>query len=180
MAVPQPGDFCCKPMAGAGGAGISIGQWLDGGGLEFYDHAEVYVGGSDNKGPFGYTVSAYPNGIGRRALPCEPAKLPGSIWSSGLLVLTQAQREGVVAWSLAHQDIRYSFLDYGALALHRLGVKDPALQRYIRSTGHMQCAYYTDTAYSVNDVHLFTDGRWEGYVAPWMLARALQNLIVTV
>jgi hypothetical protein len=167
------------PVCGPVGFGISVGQFLDGDRWSDYRHAEVYVGKADAAGPFGYTVSAYPDGKGKRALPCPAAQLPGSIWSSGLIDLTGTQRTGIVAWAMEHQDVSYSFADYGALALHRLGMNDPGLQRYIKSTRKMICGYYTDRAYSVNEVHLF-DGRWEGFVTPGDLADLLRSRIRVV
>ena len=180
MAQPRPGDFCCIPVSGPVGFGISLGQWLDGDRWSDYRHTEIYVGRADADGPFGYTVSTYPSGPGKRALPCAPAKLPGSLWSSGLIDLTGVQRVGITEWALAHQDVRYSFLDYAALTLHGLGISDPALQRYIAATSHMICAQYVDKGYAVNGVKLFTDERWNGYVKPGDLAQLLQSRIQVV
>jgi hypothetical protein len=171
------GDFCCVPVSGPVGFGITLGQYLDGDRFQFYDHTEVYVGQADGAGPYGYTVSTYPGGSGKRALPCPADLLPGSLWSSGLFDLTGTQRAGIAGWALAHQDTEYSFLDYGAIVLHGLGMKDPALQRYIASTHHQICSQFCDSAYDVNGVHLFADGRWPGFVKPGDLAQLLQDLI---
>jgi hypothetical protein len=171
---PRPGDFCCVPVSGPVGVGITVGQWLDGDRFQFYDHAEIYVGKADAAGPFGYTVSTYPAGGGKRALPCAAWELPGSLWSSGLIDLTGAQRTGITAWAVQHQDVRYSFADYGALALHMMHVPAPGLREYIASTKHQICSQYVDTAYRLNGVQLFGDGRWPGYVKPGDLARMLQ------
>lgn len=158
--------------------GITIGQYLDGDRFQFYDHTEIYVGRADAAGPFGYTVSTYPNGQGKKALPCQPAALPGSLWSSGLIDLTGTQRTGITGWALAHQDVGYSFIDYGALVLHAMHLNAGWLRGYIDSTRHMICSQYTDAAYAANGVHLFDDGRWPGYVKPGDLARLLQALLV--
>lgn len=180
MARPRPGDFCCVPVCGPVGFGISAGQFLDGDRWSDYRHAEVYVGKADAAGPFGYTVSAYPGGKGKVALPCPAARLPGSLWSSGLIDLTGTQRTGITAWAMEHQAVAYSFADYGALALRRLGLQDPGLRRYIMATRKMICGYYTDRAYSVNGVHLFGDGRWEGFVTPGDLAGLLLSRVRVV
>lgn len=156
------------------GLGISVGQWLDGDRFSFYDHTEVYVGKADAAGPYGYTVSTYPDGKGKRALPCPPQELPGSLWSSGLVDLTGTQRTGITSWVMARQDVRYGFLDYGALALHAAHLNPPGLRKFIESTGTMICSQYTDAAYLANSVHLFGDGRWQGYVKPGDLAGLLQ------
>ena len=122
LAVPQPGDFCCIPVAGGFGTAIEVGQFLAGDRFQPYDHAEVYVGQPDAAGPHGYTYSAYPDNLtyptgGKRALPCPPAQLPGAIWSSGIIALTAAQRAGITGWCQAHPAVPYSWADYGALGL---------------------------------------------------------------
>jgi hypothetical protein len=177
LTVPRIADFCCVPVSGPVGIGITVGQWLDGDRWQFYDHTEIYVGRADAAGPYGYTVATYPNGGGKRALPCPPVKLPGSLWSSGLFDLTGTQRADIVEWALEYQDTRYSFLDYGALVLHGLGLSDPALQRYIQSTRHMICSQCVDAAYTAAGVALFDDGRWPGYVKPGDLAGLLEGKI---
>lgn len=176
VAQPRPGDFCCVPICGPVGFGISVAQWLAGDRFSHYDHTEVYVGQADKAGPFGYTVSAYPGGHGRVALPCAPAQLPGSLWSSGLIDLSGTQRLGIVDWAVAHQDVGYSALDYLALDLHWLHIPAPGLRAYIKSTGHMICSWFTDASYLYGGaVHLFDDRRWEGYVKPGDLAGLLQQ-----
>jgi hypothetical protein len=161
------------------GLGITVGQWLDGDAFQFYDHTEIYIGKADAAGPYGYTVSAYPDGHGKRPLPCPSWQLPGSLWSSGLVDLTGAQRTGITAWAMAHQDTTYSFLDYGALALHALHVPAPGLREFIKSTGHMICGQWTDAGYRFGgEVQLFDDKRWEGYVKPGDLAKLLQARLV--
>lgn len=180
VAVPQPGDFVCVPISGPVGLGITIGQWLDGDRFQFYDHTEIYIGQADEAGPNGYTVSMYPGGHGKRALPCPPVHLPGSLWSSGLIPLTSAQREGIVAWALAHQNVSYSFLDYGALILHAMHIPFPGLREYINSTHHMICSWFVTADFLANGVQLFDKQRWEGYVKPGDLAKLLESKLASV
>lgn len=157
---PRPGDFRVVPVGGWGGLGIEVGQFANGEGWTRHDHAEVYLGD-------GQTASAYPGGGGIRSY----VEVAGAVWSSGVIPLTDEQRIGIVGWCREHPDVGYSGLDYLALTLHRLGSGDPALRRYIASTGHMICSAYTDAAYNHGGgVHLFQDGRWEGYVTPAALA----------
>ncbi len=182
LAPPAPGDFCCVPVSGGVGLGIEIGQWLDGDKFQPYDHAEIFVGQADTAGPYGYTVSAYPdngkNGrTGRRPLPCPPAELPGSLWSSGLIALTDAERQAIIAWAMDHQRMGYSFLDYAALAAHAAHLDLPWLQSYIGSTRRMICSQFVDADYAAAGVHLFDDGRWPGYCKPADLAQLLQELM---
>jgi hypothetical protein len=188
LAEPQPGDFCCIPVAGQFGLVIEAGEFLAetlervrGAKLQPYDHAEVYVGQADEHGPHGYTYSAYPNngqpGItGKRALPGPAALLPGSLWSSGIIKLTGAQRSGIIGWCAEHPCVSYSWPDYGAIALRALRIPAPGLRAYIASTDSMICSYYTDAAWNRGGgVHLFDDGRWEGFVTPGDLAVLLQS-----
>lgn len=180
LAVPEPGDFCCVPVSGAFGAGIEVGEFLAArlqhqpAELRPYDHAEIYVGQADAAGPHGYTYSAYPDRRGKKPLPCPPAELPGSVWSSGLYLLTPAQRQGIVSWCEAHPSVSYSWLDYDAIAAHALHLPIPGLRGYIASDGHYICSQYTDTGWlEGGGIHLFNDGRWPGYVTPWDLADLL-------
>ena len=132
----------------------------------------------DEAGPHGYTCSAYPdNGTGgktgKRPLPCPPAQLPSSIWSSGIIELTTSQRDGTVAWCEAHPCVTYSWPDYGAIAAHALHLPVPGLKAFIVSTDSMICSQYVDSAYADTGVHLFSDDRWPGYVTPGDLAGLL-------
>lgn len=186
LAEPKPGDFCCVQISGDVGKAIEVGQFLAAklqhqpGELLNYEHAEVYAGQADTLGPFGYTYSAYPSngqqgGLDcKRALPCPPAQLPGSLWSSGIIPLTDAQRAAIVQWCEGHVSVGYSFLDYDAIAMHALHLPVPGLKRFIATTKHMICSQYTDSALSLGGgVRVFTDQRWPGYVTPWDLADLL-------
>lgn len=187
----QPGDFACVPISGGIGLGIEIGQWLlalahgwprtRARKMRPYDHAEIYIGEADANALYGYTISAYPGNdkpgrSGRRALPCPPAELPGAIWSSSLIPLTPAQRDGIVAWAQAHARVPYSFLGYLAIAAHALRLPIPGLRAYIARHAHLLCSQFCDADYAANGVHLFTDQRWPGYVDPLMLADLLLTL----
>lgn len=190
VAEVLPGDFCCVPISGFAGLGIEAGQWLLAlahgwprariRAMRPYDHAEIYTGQADASAPYGYTVSAYPGNdrpgrSGRRALPCPPAELPGALWSSGLIPLTQAQRDGIVSWALGHDRVPYSFLGYLAIAAHALRLPVPGLRRLIARRARLLCSQFTDAAYADSGVHLFS-GVWPGYVDPLQLADYLLAL----
>lgn len=179
MPDPRPGDFALVSVHGRVGVLISFGEWLDGDGFSHFDHAEVYVGQPDDAGPYGYTVSAYPDGDGRKPLPCPAADLPGALWSTGIIALTQDDRDAIVAWCLANEHVRYGWLDYLALAAHRLRLPVPGLRRYIGRSGRMICSQLTDYAYGQAGVYLFTDGRWPGFCTPADLARCLEEMRAT-
>lgn len=167
---PQPGDFRVVPVSGWAGLGIEVGQFLNREGWSHHDHAEVYLGEIYGDGKF-YTASSYSSGSGLRLLDGTPSADDGTVWSSGVIELTIEQRAGITGWCLSHLDVGYSWTTYVALALHRFGINDPALRRSIAATKHMICSAYVDAAYNYGgDVHLFQDGRWEGYVTPGDLA----------
>ena len=156
-------------MSGGFGTAIEAGQFLaellqgQPAYLRAYDHAEVYVGQPDEAGPHGYTYSAYPdNGsadgrTGKRPLPCPPAQVPGSIWCSGIIELTQAQRDAIIAWCEAHPDVSYSWPDYGAIAAHALHVPVPGLKAYIKSAQHVDMQPVHGRCLCGGGVHLFQD-----------------------
>jgi len=175
LVKPEPGDFCCLPISGDVGFAIQVGQFLDGDKWQPYDHAGIFIGGaSAEDAPYGYTVSTYPDGKGLHPLPCPPQELPGSLWSSGIVRPTAGQRRAICAWAETHEDVSYSFADYGALFLRMLHVPAPGLREFIADSSHMICSQFVDAAYTACGVHLFRDGRWPGYVKPGDLAMMLQ------
>jgi cell wall-associated NlpC family hydrolase len=155
----QPGDFAAVAMDDAVGHLIEFGEWLNGDGFGQYAHALVYVGD-------GQIVEAMPGG----ALMRPRAVQDGDLWSTGVLPVTQDQREAIVAAANRYLGVPYSFADYAALAAHRLHIPVPGLRAFIADTGHMICSQLVDQCYADAGVHLFTDGRWPGYVTPKELA----------
>lgn len=173
--TPSPGDFAVCKISGDVGKLISIGEWLDGSGFTDWDHAEVFVGHADLQNPWGYTASAYPEGA--KLVPLQSWQLESTphqyLWSTGKFDLTTAERDAIVATALALLGTPYSALDYFALAAHRLHIPVPGLRRYIADTHHLICSQYTDLCYQQAGVHLFQDGRWNGYVTPAALAELI-------
>jgi hypothetical protein len=169
----KPGDFCCVPISGSLGKLVSFGEWLDGSGFTDYDHAEIFVGMADEKGPYGYTLGAYPDGAHLVPLPVQPFDMYDALWSTGHISLTTEQRDAIVISAVKLTGTPYSALDYFALVAHRLHMPVPLLRDYISSTEHMICSQLVDYVYSEAGVHLFTDGRWPGYVTPADLAHVI-------
>lgn len=170
----EPGDFVVLPSPPPAGPVIEWAQWLqqvvDKRRLETpqrYEHAEIWLGD-------GLTASAYPARQGLRPLSGTPGDQPGALWSSGLITLTTAQRDAIVAWCYDHANVQYASLDYVALTAHSLGMGTSWLQRSIASQGSMICSQYVDAAYLSAGSHLFTDGRWPGFVTPLDLAMLLE------
>lgn len=175
--TPDLGDFVCVPMHGTSGELIRVGQWLCGDGFHNYEHAEVYVenpGGEVKPVVGGYTMGAYPGGAALE--PLAPVSYQqGWLWSTGIIQLTDTQRCTIANVAISLKGIPYSALDYFAIAGHRLHIPDPdgELQKYIASTKHMICSQLVDYCYMMAGVHLFSDGRWPGFVTPGDLANVL-------
>lgn len=170
--MTQIGDFAVIPVAGSVGRLISLGEWLNGSAFGHYDHAEVYVGMADANAPLGYTMGAYPGGAA--LVPVSQNQI-GWLWSTGHIALTEVQRAAIVDNALACKGIPYSALDYFALAAHRLHIPSPGLRDYIQDTRHLICSQLVDLCYCNAGVHLFSDGRWPGYVTPADLAYVIRH-----
>ncbi len=161
--TPQPGDFAVVSSGGLAGKLVAFGEKLNGSAFTQYQHAFIYLGD-------GQIVQAEPAGASVRPLTGHAVTL----WSTGIIPLTETQRQAIVnaAHRYAAAKTDYSFLDYLALAAHRLHISVPGLKRYIKSTGHMICSQLVDQGYEDAGVHLFK-GRWNGYVTPADLAERL-------
>jgi hypothetical protein len=97
-------------------------------------------------------------------------------WSTGLVEMTDKQREQIIATGYLRKGVPYSFLDYGALAAHRFHIPTPRLKRYIASSHHEICSQLVDSVFAFCGVHLFKDGRWPGYVTPGSLSMLLDEI----
>jgi len=172
-----PGDFAVCRISGIGGIAIDFAEWLNGAkAFSHWDHALVYVGA-------GKCLQAEPGG----AQIIERPVLPGDLWSTGLysLGLSDEQQAMVPALAEEYKGIPYSWLDYAAIAAHRLHVPDwplwpgthprrlITLQTFIKSSRHYMCSALADNFRMRLGSHLFTDGRWEGMVTPYALGRVI-------
>jgi hypothetical protein len=162
---PQPGDIGLTQISGTAGRLIRLGQWLNGNGFADYQHAFLVL-------PDDRLLEAEPGGARIRPLSsyddrsvlyvCPPEYPP-------------AMRKDVCAAAERYVGVPYSFLDYAAIAVHRIHLPVPGLRRYVAATGHMICSQLVDRCYQDAGVHLFDDGRWSGYVTPG----ALHGLLAT-
>ena len=159
-----PGDFAAVRLESPVGVAIRVGELLNGDGFRDYEHAIFYVGG-----PQDLILEAEPGGA-----QLVPYHYDGSgvLWSSQnpKLGLTSMQRAAAVQVAESYKGVPYSFLDYAALAAHRLHIPAPDLRKFIASTGHMICSQLSDQCRFNIGSHLFADGRWPGYVTPADLA----------
>lgn len=121
-------------------------------------------------------VEATPQGTKHVPFHYNPADV---FWSTGIITKDITARDTSVSAAMAAteandgQGIQYSFADYGAQFLHAWHIPAPGLQDYIADTGHMICSEDVDQFEKDGGTHLFTDDRWAGYVAPWMLAKRI-------
>lgn len=153
--MPKPGDFFLLAGTDAIGRLIDIGEFAYGDGPSKYTHAGILLGGTD-------ILEAEPGGARVRPYTEYPAEqLTWSSWD-----LTDEQRAAIVAAARKYIGTPYSFLDYGALTAHRLHIPLPGLRQYIASTKHMVCSQLVDQSYVDAGQHMFSDGRWPGYVPP--------------
>lgn len=152
---PQPGDFQLCPTGGAIGVGIRVGQWLNGDGFENFEHVRLYVGN-------GRFVEAEPQGAIRAT-----GVINWGAWSTGFIPLTLEQRSAIVSAGIgyARQNVGYGYLDYLALAAHRLHLPVPGLQGFIGSSKTMICSQLVTQCYADAGINLFP-GQWAGYVTP--------------
>ena len=158
----QPGDFAAVRTAGTTGALIRLGEALNGDGFGDWEHALIYIGG-------GEIVEAEPGGARRRVRGIES----GDLWSTGLWYLDDETRVNICAAARSFTGTPYGWLDYAALAAHRLHIPAPGLRGFIASTDSMICSQLVDAAYQAAGVQLFSDGRWDGYVTPGALANLI-------
>lgn len=162
----QPGDFGAARVHGLIGWDISWAERLAGLGKGEWQHALTYVGG-------GRCLQAEPGGARIVERPVQP----GDIWSTGLapFALTAAQQAQVPALAESFKGIPYSALDYGAIFCHRLHLPAPGLRDYIGDTGHEICSQEVDDYRLRLGSHLFSDGRWPGFVTPWDIGDLLRS-----
>lgn len=165
MSNPMPGDFALTKISGAVGAGIKVGQWLNGDGAPV-EHAFVYVGE-------GWIVQAMPGGAQYVPLSYAPEPV---VWSTGKIPLDDRTRTAITSNALSLVGTPYSFADYGSLALARFHVRPSWVRDFVADTGHLICSQLVDECYLRAGVHLFDDGRIPGDVTPGDLWRLLHGV----
>jgi len=147
------------PMGGTGGRIIRPLQWLNGDGFNDFEHAFVALPGN-------MIIEAEPGGA--RIVPLHYTNVH---WCEGIYGLLSATARDVEMAAAGLRGVPYSWLDYGALAAHRLHVPVPGLRGFIAASGHEICSQLADELYLRLGAHIFEDGRWPGYVTPGALYR---------
>lgn len=158
MTLSNPGRIGLTQIHGRVGLGIRVGQFLNGSGFEDFEHAYMDLG--DGTG-----IEAEPGGA--RIFPLDKYDPKHVHWCDGIYARTPMQfRNAIAAEARKLEHVPYSFLDYDALVLHRLGLDAKFLKHYIEDSGHLICSQLVDLASTRGGHQIFTDGRWSGFVTP--------------
>lgn len=166
---PAPGDFGLVEIHGETGRLIRFGQWLCGDGYSDFEHAFLYIGN-------GEVVEAEPKGA-RKVSVGEYADAD-VMWSTGIVKLTPEQRTAICANAEKLVGTPYGFLDYFAIASHRLHLPwSLLLKKRVESGKTLICSQLVDYDYDISGAHLFSDNRWEGYITPGGLWRLLTGKV---
>ena len=169
MTPPLVGTIGLTQISGNVGKLIEVGQFLNGQGFKDWEHAFLL-------GPGNRILEAEPGGA--RLGTADEYK--DVYWCNA--IASQYTPENLTAvWTGAQKYVGtgYSFLDYEALAMHRLHIPFPGLENYIKDSGHLICSQLCDQAYLDQGDHLFA-GVWQGYVTPlglYNLDQRIQNSI---
>lgn len=157
MTISNPGRIGLTQIHGKVGFGIRVGQFLNGSGFEDFEHAFMDLGD-------GTLIEAEPGGA--RIRPLDEYDPKHVHWCDGIYSKTPPQfRQTIADEARKLKGTPYSFLDYDAIAAHRLGLDTKFLQRYIGRTGHLICSQLVDLASTRGGYKIFND-RWDGFVTP--------------
>lgn len=154
----QPGQIFVTHISGRTGILIGAGEWLAGQRKDDkYSHAGICLGGSR-------IIEAEPNGarIGDLSEYDDGRPLAFSDIS-----LAQGKGQEIADAALSLQGTPYSFLDYGAIALHSLHL--PGLHSVAARETSMICSTLAVVSYKSVGIDLFP-GLLPGYVMPNMVA----------
>lgn len=161
----KPGDFGLTKIKGWTGIWVSLGQWFNGDASR-YTHAFVVI--DDN-----YVIEAQPGGAVLTPL-ADYLERTDVIYSN--LTLTDQQRKTIVEKAQSLEGTPYSFLDYLAIALLRVGVKPRRIVDRVVSSGHLICSQLVTEVYSYAGIEIFDDGTLPYMVTPGDLANRLLEL----
>lgn len=145
-----------------------LAQFADGSESEDdeYHHAFIYIG--DNE-----IVEAEPGGARKASLDeYDPATLQ---WSTGLIELTDAQRNTIVAYADSFVGTPYGWKVYLALALSRFHIRLPWVTNTLDSNKEMICSQVVDVCYRMAGYRMFPKDL-PGSTTPAKLAMFLRQL----
>lgn len=142
---------------------IRFGQWLNNDGFSVYEHAFTSLGN-------GQILEAEPGGA--RIVPITEYNPASIYWCDAIgsrMTHDQIMRAADPVFYNQFKGIKYSFLDYQSLVLHRFGVNLPGLRTYIQNSKHEICSQLADDFCQRLGYQVFDDGRWNGDVTPGAL-----------
>lgn len=166
--LPAVGTIGLTQISGEVGKLIKVGQFLNGQGFKDWEHAFLL-------GPDGEVLEAEPGG----AKIGHVSEYSDIYWCNAIASQYNVPLLESI-WNGAQQYVgtEYSFLDYGALSLHRFHIPVPGLENYIKDSGHLICSQLVDQAYMDKGAHLFK-GVWQGYVTPLGIYNLDQTILKT-
>lgn len=158
--MPNPGDFCLVATPGV------IAWLIRAVTRSTVNHAFILTDP-------GEIIEADPSGA--QVVPLSNYDGMPQTWS--LMDLTDAQRAAIAGHALDHEGDPYSWLDDVCIGLsHLFGWHVPAaVRRRLARSDRLQCAQLVDVAYLEAGIHLFSDGRIPGDVAPSDLLGLIQG-----
>lgn len=158
--TPRPGDIGLTRIGGLTGVLVGLGQFII---RDASRYTHVFVVLDNNE-----IIEAMPGGAIIQPLDKYAGTTkygsPKAVYLD--IKLTNEQRYRIVEEARKLKGVPYSFLDYGALALERFGIKWKWLENYVASTKHMICSQLADEACKRAGVSLFEDGRLPQKVTP--------------
>lgn len=152
--MPRPGDFGLVRIEGILGFFVLLGQWFIGD-YSWWTHAFVLL--DDDT-----IIEARPGGA--QILPLSEYDGREILWSE--FELTPEERHRIVAEARDMEGVPYSFADYAALFVERIGFRFGIIKGYVADSGHMICSQLVDEAYKRAGLHIFRDGRLSQDVSP--------------
>lgn len=164
--MPNPGDIGLTKIRGFAGKFVFLGQWFVGD-LSPWTHAFILL--DDDT-----VIEAMPGGA--RITPLSDYEGREILWSE--FPLADEQRLRIVAEARSLEGTPYSFADYVALFLERVGFRFGIVKRYVTSSGHMICSQLCDEVYRRCGIHLFDDGRMPQDVTPGDLHRVFRKQVI--
>lgn len=162
--IPQPGDFGLTKIKGWTGIWVSLGQWLNGDASR-YTHAFLVLDNDE-------VIEAQPGGAVITPLSTYSGRLD-TVFSHR--ELTDEQRDTMVAHARTLVGTPYSFLDYLAIALVRLGFTPDFIVRRVVGSKHLICSQLVAQEYDYVGAPLFTDGTPSHMITPGDLTYVLTN-----
>jgi len=151
MTMPTPGDFAVVATPGLMARLIRLVT------RSTVNHAFILT-------DLGRIIEADPSGAQVVLL----ANYDGMYQAWSQMDLTPEQRAAIVDAARSHLGDPYSWVDDACIAITRLfGIHVPAaVRRRLARPDRLMCSQLVDVAYLESGVHLFSDGRLPGDVAP--------------